>query len=104
MRSITGSLTWTSGKWDATEEQRLQVLDLILKILVPAFLFVCFVAAIKYGSFSGYVNLLSRHSFATPLMAVGAVFTFLVLFFQVLRTWLWWRYKPYPLPPGPLTK
>ncbi|MEJ2226430.1 MAG: glycosyltransferase family 2 protein [Syntrophobacterales bacterium] len=100
MRTVTGSLTWNSGKWSAAEEQRLQVLDLILKILVPAFLFVCFVAAIKFGSFSGYVNLLSRHSFATPLMAVGASFTFLVLFFQVLRTWLWWRYKPYPLPPG----
>ena len=102
MRTVTGSLAWNSGKWGATEEQRLQVLDLILKILVPAFLFVCFVAAIKFGSFSGYVNLLSRHSFATPLMAVGASFTFLVLFFQVLRTWLWWRYKPYSMPAGPL--
>ena len=102
MRTVTGSLTLTPGKWGASEEQRLQVLDLILKILVPAFLFVCFIAAIKFGSFSGYVNLLSRHSFATPLMAVGATFTFLVLFFQVLRTWLWWRYKPYSLPPGPL--
>jgi len=102
MRTVTGSLAWNSGKWGATEEQRLQVLDLILKILVPAFLCVCFVAAIKFGSFSGYVNLLSRHSFATPLMAVGASFTFLVLFFQVLRTWLWWRYKPYSMPAGPL--
>ena len=102
MRTVTGSLAWNSGKWGATEEQRLQVLDLILKILVPAFLCVCFVAAIKFGSFSGYVNLLSRHSLATPLMAVGASFTFLVLFFQVLRTWLWWRYKPYSMPAGPL--
>jgi hyaluronan synthase len=102
MRTVTGSLAWNSGKWGATEEQRLQILDLILKILVPAFLCVCFVAAIKFGSFSGYVNLLSRHSFATPLMAVGASFTFLVLFFQVLRTWLWWRYKPYSMPGGPL--
>jgi hyaluronan synthase len=102
MRTVTGGLTLPSRKWGATEEQRIQALDLILKILVPAFLFVCFIAAIKFGSFSGYVNLLSRHSFATPLMAVGASFTFLVLFFQVLRTWLWWRYKPYSLPPGPL--
>ena len=104
MRTITGSLDYTSGKWGSTEEQRLQVLDLLLKILVPFFLFVCFVAAIKFGSFSGYVNLLSRHSFATPLMAVGASFTLLVLAFQVLRTWLWWRYKPYTFHPGPLPK
>jgi len=104
MRTISGSLTWNARKWGATEEQRLQVLDLVLKILVPAFLFGCFVAAIKFGSFSGYANLLSRHSYATPLMAVGAAFTLLVLMFQVLRTWLWWRYKPYPLPQGPLPK
>jgi len=104
MRTISGSLAWTSGKWGSTEEQRLQVLDLVLKILVPAFLFVCFVAAIKYGSFSGYANLLSQNSYASPLMAVGAVFTLMVLSFQVLRTWLWWRYKPYPLPQGPLPK
>jgi hyaluronan synthase len=104
MRTITGSLTWSSGKWGSSAEQRLQVLDLVLKILVPAFLFVCFVAAIKFGSFSGFVNLLSRHSYATPLMAVGAAFTLLVLAFQILRTWLWWRYKPYPLPQGSLPK
>jgi len=104
MRTITGSPTWTSEKWSSKEEQRLQVLDLILKIVVPAFLFGCFIAAIKLGSFSGYLNILSRQSFATPLMAVGAGFTLLVLFFQVLRTILWWRYKPYPLATGPLPK
>ncbi len=104
MRSITSSLTWTSGKWGSAEEQRLQILDLILKILVPAFLFACFLAAIKFGSFSGYLQLLSRNSYATPLMALGAGFTLLVLIFQGLRTFLWWRYKPYPLPSGPLPK
>ena len=104
MRAVTGSLPWTSGKWASKEEKRLQILDLILKITVPAFLFVCFVAAIKLGSFSGYLKLLSRQSYATPLMALGAGFTLLILVFQVLRTILWWRYKPYPLPAGPLPK
>jgi hyaluronan synthase len=104
MRSLTGSLTWNPGKWGSVQEQRFQALDLILKILVPAFLFVCFVAAIQYGSFSGYLNLLSQNSFATPFMALGAVFTLMVLLFQVLRTFLWWRYKPYPLPSGRLPK
>jgi hyaluronan synthase len=33
-------------------------------------------------------------------MTLGAVFTLMVLLFQVLRTFLWWRYKPYPLPSG----
>jgi hyaluronan synthase len=104
MRSITGSLTWTSGKWGSPEEQRLQVLDLILKILVPTFLLGCFIAAIKFGSFSGYLKLLSRQSYATPLMALGAGFTLLVLTFQGVRSFLWRRYKPYALPTGPWPK
>jgi len=104
MRSLTGSLTWNPGKWGSAEEQRLQILDLGLKILVPAFLIVCFLAAIKYGSFSGYLNLLNRQSYATPLMALGSAFTLLVLGFQAVRTILWMRYKPYPLPTGPLPK
>jgi len=93
-----------SGKWGSKEEQRLQVLDLMLKILVPAFLFICFIAALKFGSFSGYLDLLSRQSYATPVMTLGATFTLLVLTFQVLRTILWRRYKPYPLSAGPWPK
>ena len=104
MRSLTGSLTWSTGKWASAEEQRLQVLDLILKILVPAFLLVCFAAAAKFGSFSGYLNLVNRSSYATPLVGLASGFTLVVLGFQALRTFLWLRYKPYPLPQGPLPK
>ncbi len=104
MRSLTGSLTLSSNKWGSAAEQRLQALDLVLKILVPAFLLVCLAAAIKYGSFSGYMNLLSRQSYATPLVALGSAFTLVVLGFQVLRTYYWLRYKPYSLPTGPLPK
>lgn len=100
MRSYSDSLPWMSDKWASREEQRLQVLDLVLKILVPALLLVSFVAALKLGSFSGYLELLSRRSYGTPLMALGAGFTLVVLLFQILRTILWWRYKPYPLPTG----
>jgi hyaluronan synthase len=60
------------------------------------------VVALKYGSFDGYLNLLSKQSFATPLLALGAIFTLALLAFQVVRTVLWWRYKPYELPAGPL--
>ncbi|MFZ2087875.1 MAG: glycosyltransferase [Desulfobaccales bacterium] len=104
MRPLTGSLTWNTGKWGSAEEQRLQVLDLILKIMVPVLLLACFVAAYEYGSFSGYLHLFSRHSYATPLVALGSIFTLVVLSFQVLRTYLWCRYKPYPLPAGPLPR
>ena len=37
MRTLTGGLTWNTGKWASAEEHRLQTLDLILKILVPPF-------------------------------------------------------------------
>lgn len=103
MRTVTTTTSWpwAPGK-RRTKEERLQLLDMVLKILVPAFLFVCFIAALKYGSFNGYLTLLSRQSFATPLLGLGAGFTLCVLGFQVVRTILWWRYKPYPLPQGPL--
>jgi hyaluronan synthase len=83
-------------------EERLQTLDLALKILVPTVLLVCLALSIKYGSFNGYLQLMSRQSFATPLMALGASFTLAYLAFQIVRTVLWWRYKPYALPSGPL--
>jgi len=84
------------------EEQRIQLLDLALKILVPAFLLVCLVLSLKFGSFNGYLQLLKRQSFASPVMALGAGFTLAFLAFQVVRTVLWWRYRPYRLPDGPL--
>jgi len=99
---------WSPSKWRAKNQEqletRLQTLDLILKILVPATLLVCLAMAIKYGSFNGYLQLMSRQSFATPLMTLGAGFTLIYLAFQMVRTILWWRYKPYPLYEGPLPR
>ncbi len=102
MPAITTPFPWTASKWRTREEQRLQTLDLILKIAVPTFLLACFVISLKYGSFNGYLQLLSRQSYATPLMALGAGFTLAVLAFQVVRTVLWRRYQPHLLPGGPL--
>ncbi|MGO9621906.1 MAG: glycosyltransferase family 2 protein [Desulfobaccales bacterium] len=104
MPSVTVSAPWIQGKWRSQEEQRIQTLDLLLKILIPLILSVCLVAAIKVGSFNGYLQLLSRKSFGSPLMALGAGFTLAYLAFQIVRTVLWCRYKPYPLPSGPLPR
>lgn len=103
MRLQSNTVAWVPGK-RRSKEERLQALDLILKILVPGLLFVCFVVALKYGSFDGYVNLLSRQAYASPLLLLGAGFTFLVLGFQVVRTCFWWRYQPYPMPEGELPR
>jgi hypothetical protein len=87
---------WIQGKWRDPEEKHIQLLDLALKILVPALLLVCLAISIKYGSFDGYLTLLSRQSFATPLMAVGASFTLAYLAFQVALPAL----CPAPRPPA----
>ncbi|MGP7976588.1 MAG: glycosyltransferase family 2 protein [Desulfobaccales bacterium] len=104
MPNVTVSAPWIQGKWWSQEEQRIQTLDLLLKILIPVILSVCLVAACKIGSFNGYLQLLSRKSFGSPIMALGAGFTLAYLGFQLVRTVLWWRYKPYQLPSGPLPR
>ncbi|MBI4794513.1 MAG: glycosyltransferase [Deltaproteobacteria bacterium] len=106
--STFNAYPWFQGKWRQKKqerlEERLQTLDLALKILVPTVLLVCLVVSIKFGSFNGYLQLMSRRSFATPLMTLGAGFTLVYLAFQIVRTVLWWRYKPYALPSGPLPR
>ena len=104
MRVSTSALPLARGKWRSKEEKRIQLLDQVLKILVPSILLVCFVASVKFGSFDGYLKLMSRQSFASPLMALGAGFTLAYLAFQVVRTVLWCRYKSYPLPAGALPR
>ena len=104
MRTTTSAFPWTQGKWRSKEEQRIQTLDLVLKILVPAFLSISLVISVKFGSFNGYLQLLSRQSYGSPIMALGAGFTLAYLAFQLVRTVLWWRYRSYSLPPGPLPR
>jgi len=84
--------------------KKMQWVDLILKILVPAMLLVFFVVSLRYGSLDGYLQLLSRQSYVAFIPALGAVYTLLLLLFQVVRTILWGLYKPYPLPAGELPK
>jgi len=104
MRGTAFAFPWSQGKWRSQEEHRIQVLDLALKILVPLILSVCFLMALKVGSFDGYLHLLSSKSYGSPLMALGSGFTLTYLAFQLVRTIFWWRYKSYPLPQGPLPR
>jgi hyaluronan synthase len=79
----------------------IQWLDPGLKLLVPALLLVALVLALNFGSFAAYVELLSRRTYTSFLPALGAVYTLVMLGFQLFRTVLWACYKPYPLPDGP---
>ena len=82
--------------------QPLLTWDLALKILVPLALLAFLVISFQVGSFGGYLQLFSRKNYSSPLLAVGASYSLALLIFQVVRSVLWWRYRPYPLPPGPL--
>ena len=79
----------------------MQWLDPGLKLLIPALLLVALVLALNLGSFSAYMELLSHRTYASWLPALGAVYTLVMLGFQLFRTVLWACYKPYPVPDGP---
>jgi hyaluronan synthase len=84
--------------------KKMQLVDLILKVLVPALLLVFFVVTLRYGSLDGYLQLLSRQNYAAFIPALGAIYTLLLLLFQIVRTVLWGLYKPFALPSGELPK
>jgi hyaluronan synthase len=77
-------------------------LDQALKIIVPSMLIIFSVICFKVGSLSGYLQLFSPTSYASPLIALGASYSLAFLFFQVVRTVLWWRYRSFPLPTCPM--
>ena len=82
--------------------KKMQWVDLVLKIMVPAMLLVFFVVSFRYGSLDGYLQLLSRQNYVAFIPALGAIYTLLLLLFQVVRTVLWGLYKPYSMPEGEL--
>ena len=57
-------------------------------------LLVFFVVSFKYGSLDGYLQLLSSRNYVAFIPALGAIYTLLLLLFQVVRTVLWGLYKP----------
>ena len=73
-----------------------------LKVLIPALLIVSLVLAVKFGSFQAYVQLLSPQTYTSFLPALGAGYALVMLIFQLFRTVLWTRYKPYPPTDRPL--
>lgn len=79
-------------------------LDVGIKLLTPVFLVILTVIAFYSGSFHSYLQLFNRQSYVSFLPRLGII-TLLALFgFQLLRTILWLRYKPYPLPEVPLPR
>ena len=73
-----------------------------LKVLIPVLVIVFVLLAAKFGSLQAYVQLLSRQTYTAFLPALGAAYTLVMLIFQLGRTALWARYRPYPPAAGPL--
>ncbi len=87
-----------------TAPPRFNSLDSLLKCLIPLGVLVSFGIALKIGSLDGYLALFSLKTYSDPLMAVGAAYALAFLGFHGVRTYYWWSYRPFPLPPGPLPK
>ncbi|MFP3867169.1 MAG: glycosyltransferase family 2 protein [Desulfobacteraceae bacterium] len=85
-------------------DQRFRATDLILKIMVILGLLLSLVIAINIGSVDGYISPFAYQSYVKPLLGIGAAYALAFLILQLVHTVLWWRYKPYPLPPGPLPR
>lgn len=79
-------------------------MDLLIKILVPLGVLLSVWVALEIGSLNGYAALFSLQTYQKPLMAVGAAYSLFFLLFHGVRTLLWFRYRPFPVPPGPLPK
>ncbi len=82
--------------------RRLANLDLWLKIAVPLFLLASLFIAVDSGFFNGYLRLFQRNTYTTFLSTLGAMYALAFLAMQLVRTVLWWRYRPYSVPAGPL--
>ena len=82
--------------------QKVWRLDLTVKLLVPLFLVVSLLLALKLGALSFYLGLLSAGTYTSWLPALGGGYTVIMLAFQVMRTIFWARYRPYPVFEGPL--
>jgi hyaluronan synthase len=101
---MPADLVLTSRHQHFSRPRRLADLDLWLKIAVPLFLLASLLIAVDSGFFSGYLRLFQRNTYTSLLSAVGAVYALAFLTMQAIRTVLWWRYRPYPLPEGPLPR
>lgn len=76
--------------------------DIAIKVLMPLAVLAGLVYGLKVGAFESYRLLFSSQGYQTPLVALGTGYAAAFLVLQLVRTVLWWRYRPCPLPAGPL--
>ncbi len=100
----TSTTTIPCPLWPPEKRGWGQVSDTAFKVLIPLAVLAALVAGLKLGSFEGYRLLFSPPRYQHPLLILGSVYAVAFLLFQMIRTVLWWRYRPYPLAEGPLPR
>ncbi len=100
----TTTTTTPCSPWQPERRLRGQVLDKAIKVLIPLAVLAALALGLELGSFEGYQSLFESRRYHTPLMALASLCAMAFLVFQVIRTVLWWRYRPYSLTEGPLPK
>ncbi len=86
---------WTDGREHS--EKKVDYQDVIFKCIVLTGLVVSGILAATIGSLDGYGSLFKLQTYNSPLKALGAAYSLAFICFQMVRTVLWWRYRPYPL-------
>jgi len=90
--------------WPPARSRKVQILDLAIKVLVLAAIPASLLYGFKAGAFGGYQHIFSAEGYRSPLMALATGYATAFLVMQAIRTALWCRYRPYPLPEGPLPR
>jgi hyaluronan synthase len=103
MRStVAMAPAWTDDR--ERSGKKIDYKDFILKCFILMGLVVSGILAAQIGSLDGYGNLFKLQTYNSPLKALGAAFSMTFICFQMVRTVLWWRYRPYPLVEGNLPR
>lgn len=100
----TSTTTIPCSLWPPEKRGRGQIVDTVLKLLIPLAVLVALAVVLKLGSFESYQHLFDPRRFHNPILALGSCYVVFFLLFQMVRTVLWWRYRPYPLTEGPLPR
>ena len=88
--------------WRSATPVKGRSLDIAVKVLTPLVVLAGLVYGLKVGAFGSYRLLFSTQGYRTPLVALGTGYAVAFLVLQLVRTVLWWRYRPCPLPEGSL--
>jgi len=100
----TSTTTVPYPLWPPEKRRSGQVLDTAVKVLIPLAVLAALAVGLKLGSFENFQHLLDPRRYQHPLLAIGSGYAVAFLLFQMVRTFFWWRYRPYPLTEGSLPR